>query len=274
MAYSVAAAEVVARPSPGIENPATVGRWRFLLVVLWLAWAVVLAAALWLGSRNEEPAESLALWGRMGSSVLLVLAALVWTLVCRDLDSSRYATLIAMGMTLGLVGDLFNANLLKMGLNEPVLGGIISFGLGHLCYIAACFEAARRAQLLSKRAFWGSLAAWWAIGVVSWYFVAYRGTEAVDLRWPGLAYTLLLAGTAAMATALAIQDKRFVLLALGATLFLVSDLVLAIRMFHGPFNNASELVWVLYGPAQMLIVYALATSLGAMQPTPALTVSD
>ena len=53
--------------------------------------------------------------------------------------------LVALGMALGTLGDFFNADLLNklVPLPDPVLGGMISFGLGHLAYISACFEAAR-----------------------------------------------------------------------------------------------------------------------------------
>ena len=46
-------------------------------------------------------------------------------------------------------------------------------------------------------------------------------------------------------------------LAIGAILFLASDMILAFRMFHGEFPLAGHAVWMTYGPAQMLIVYSI-----------------
>jgi uncharacterized membrane protein YhhN len=161
--------------------------------------------------------------------------------------------LIAIGMTLGLVGDWFNAR-------NVIIGGIVAFGIGHVAYIAACAYAARVAELRSQGARWWSLTAWWLIGLMSWFFVVYRGSKHGELIWPALPYTLLLAGTAGMATSLAAQHRAFFLLAIGAALFLISDLVLAFRLFSGEFSLGGEAVWLLYGPAQMLIVYALLTA--------------
>lgn len=100
---------------------------------------------------------------------------------------------------------------------------------------------------------------WQVFGIVAWFFVVYSGTNrgAGLLVWPALPYSLLLAGTAGIATYLAMEDRRFLLLATGAVLFLVSDLILAFRMFHGEFAGATHAVWLTYGPAQMLIVYSI-----------------
>jgi hypothetical protein len=45
-------------------------------------------------------------------------------------------------------------------------------------------------------------------------------------------------------------------LALGAALFLLSDLILAGELFRGWRRPGLDVVWLTYGPAQMLIVYS------------------
>ena len=73
-----------------------------------------------------------------------------------------------------------------------------------------------------------------------------------------LPYALLLASTAAAATSLALVDTRFLLLALGSILFLLSDLILAAQLFNGlKFASIGDVVWLTYGPGQMLIVFGL-----------------
>lgn len=60
-------------------------------------------------------------------------------------------------------------------------------------------------------------------------------------------------------TALALQTSAFVWLAIGAALFLFSDLILAAQLFNGlHFRLIGDVVWRGEGPGQMMIVYSLA----------------
>ena len=99
-----------------------------------------------------------------------------------------------------------------------------------------------------------SVASWQLVGLLSWYLIVYPAEQNNNLVWPALGYTLLLAGTAGFATGLAFHVRCLWPLALGAGLFLASDLLLAIGMFRGSFVFRSEAVWLTYGPGQMLIV--------------------
>lgn len=231
--------------------------YRYGLIGLWVGWFVTLFGGMLLGRLDADshgPA-----WSRLVSSLLLVAAGWTWFSMSRGRMWERYALLIAIGMTFGFCGDVFNAY-------NVVIGGIVTFGIGHVAYIAACVSAGRVARLHSGAARYASLAAWMLFGVVSWYFVVYVAQKNLDLRWPALPYTLLLAGTAGMATSLAVQDRKFTLLALGAALFLVSDLVLAFRLFHEQSVFGGNAVWLLYGPGQMFIVYALAQARRSLEP--------
>jgi uncharacterized membrane protein YhhN len=164
-------------------------------------------------------------------------------------------------MTLGAIGDCFNGGVLQklIPLPDPVLGGIAAFALGHIAYIWACVRVARQNGFHSSGKRLAAILFWQVFGIVAWFFVVYCGANrgAGLLVWPALPYSLLLAGTAGIATYLALEDRRFLLLAMGAVLFLVSDLILAFRMFHGDFAGATHAVWLTYGPAQMLIVYSI-----------------
>ena len=188
--------------------------------------------------------------GRAGGRGLIAVA--LWR---RTGCAEQFAVLIAIGMSLGAIGDFFNAGLLSsVPLPDPVLGGIMAFGLGHIAYIAACLTAAARARLANRHVLLAAIAVWQLIGLVGWYFVAFQGTEARALIWPALPYSLLLAGTAGFASGLAAQDRRFAGLARRPALFLTSDLILAFELFRGPFAHQTECVWLTYGPGQMLIV--------------------
>jgi uncharacterized membrane protein YhhN len=189
-----------------------------------------------------------------------VLSLVAWRAygLWRAAPAGRFALAIAVGMTLGTIGDFFNAGLLSfVPLPDATLGGIIAFGLGHVAYIAGCLWLAGRARLTERRAMLAAIVAWQLIGVVAWYGVVMLGSERRPLVWPALGYTLLLAGTAGVTSGLALQDRRLCPLAIGAALFLASDLILAFGLFRGSFAYQSEAVWLTYGPGQMLIVFSI-----------------
>ena len=251
--------------------------------VLWLAWAALLALAMILGNQSGGHAAAAATWARMGSSLVLVATGWVAFALWRKSDAGRFSLWIAVGMTLGAIGDFFNAGLLNfIPLPDPVLGGIAAFGLGHIAYIVGCVGLGRRmnwlttsptassndelhaplsgetrTSSLARRACIASaIIGWQLVGLVGWYLVAYCGSKNHDLVWPALPYSLLLAGTAGVASGLAVADRRFLPLAAGAALFLASDLILAFELFRGNFPYQSEAVWLTYGPGQMLIVFS------------------
>lgn len=238
---------------------------RSVLAALWLLWFLLLPGTClgkssWHLARGiyDFDASHVPTINRMASSVVLVAAAALWWWWLRPTRWRRYALLVAVGMAWGCLGDFFNADLVPLGLENPVMGGIVSFALGHLCYMAAMLDAAGRLRLWRPTAWWGAFAFWQVFGLIGWYLVVFGGSRNVELRYPALGYTLLLAGTASMATALAWQRSQFTMLAAGAAVFLLSDLVLAVRMFHPSSPLGGDAVWMLYGPGQMLIVYAIA----------------
>jgi len=257
-----------ASPTPpgsrlGLLDSATVLR---LVAGIWILWAVTLLGGTLLSELGRSPTiallkDQILLVAHLGSSVLLVMAAWIWFLEFSRSPAATPVALFAAGMTLGAIGDFFNGGVLQdlIKLPDPVLGGIAAFALGHIAYITACVRVARKRGYHDRGKRLGAIAFWQAFGIVAWFYVAYRGTNsgAGLLVWPALPYSLLLAGTAGVATYLAMEDRRFSLLAAGAILFLISDLILAFRMFHGDFAMAGHAVWLTYGPGQMLIVYSI-----------------
>jgi uncharacterized membrane protein YhhN len=230
-----------------------------------MLWATTLIGGTLMSFREPETLpvsrDTFLLVSHLGSSLCLVAAAYLWFL---GFSRSRAATTVALfaaGMVLGALGDFFNGGALQdlVPLPDPVLGGIAAFALGHICYICGCLRVARRLGIGSRARFWGAVLFWQLFALVGWYFVVFRGARSAPplLVWAALPYSLLLAGMTGLASGLALEDKRFFALALGGVLFLVSDLILAFRMFHGEFANATHAVWLTYGPAQMLIVFSL-----------------
>ena len=229
--------------------------------LLWILWTVLLSGGLIADNCGSQAGS---VFGRLGSSVVLTVAAWNWYGTSHSKVTAKYTLLIAIGMTLGTIGDFFMGGLLQalIPLPSPVLGGMTAFGLGHIIYIIACFTARRAAQLTSTVAMRRSILAWQVTSAIGWYFVVYLSPKESTqlLIWPALPYSQLLAGTAGVALGLAVQNKRFTVLAVGAALFLISDLVLAWGMFRDTFPHRTEAVWIPYGGGQMMIVFAIAAA--------------
>lgn len=236
---------------------------RYWLIALLILWAVLLFGSFIVGS--GDPARRMPAWARMASSATLVVAAFSWYWFSRGSGAERYALLVALGMTFGLMGDLWLAGWLPGGRN--VLAGIASFGIGHIFYITAFIRFSSANGLTDATKQWASLAVWLLIGLVGWWLVVYRGSDQMTvLQWAALPYALLLASTAGLATGMALQDTRFVPLAVGAALFLLSDLILAGEMFAGmSFPLIGDVIWLTYGPGQMLIVYSIHAALSLVK---------
>ena len=100
----------------------------------------------------------------------------------------------------------------------------------------------RRAAIIRPATMLAAVLVWQLVGLVGWYFVVMQGSENRDLVWPALPYSLLLAGTAGVTSGLALVDRRLVALAVGAALFLASDLILAFGLFRGHFSYQTEAV--------------------------------
>jgi hypothetical protein len=235
---------------------------RAWLIALLILWALFLFGGFLVGP--GDPTRRMPTWTRMASSATLVIAAWSWFLFVRGTAAESYGLFIAFGMTFGFLGDLFLAGLMPGGRN--VLAGIGSFALGHLFYISAFLRFSAQEGLTDSRR-WPALLVWLLIGLIGWYLIVYRGSaEHSVLHWAALPYALLLATTAGLATGMALQDSRFLPLALGGALFLLSDLILAGEMFAGlTFPLIGDVIWLTYGPAQALIVYSVSTALSIVR---------
>lgn len=226
-----------------------------------MMWALLLVGGFAFGRTNADRTRRMPVWTRLGSSLALVVAAWLWYGVALSTEASGFALLIALGMTLGFIGDVALASVLP--LKQPVLAGMAAFGLGHIAYIAGMLLFAGGHRLFSPLAFALAEIAWLLVGVAGWYTVVFRGRAHTALHWAALPYALLLASTAGVATGLASQHTALVPLVIGAALFLLSDLILAGQLFGGlRFPLISDAVWLTYGPAQALIVFSVGVALG------------
>jgi hypothetical protein len=224
-----------------------------LMRILWPIWA----AALGLGFLPTV-SPPLSTYLRVGSSCVLVAAAWIGAWRLRSWETRGILELIALGMTLGCLGDAWA--LVPEGLIpvHRLIPAMVLFGLGHVAYITAFLEARRPELVRTPRLdplVWGL---WLSVVLIAWQFSVNVSPAPMPLRWSALAYSSLLGSTAAVSSALAVEQPRYRLAALGAALFLASDIVLAVQSFRGPFPFDTDLCWAAYGPGQMLIVYGMA----------------
>ncbi len=187
-----------------------------ILFFLWIIWAVFLFGGGLIGKPDAELTRRMPRWTRMASSFVLVIAAWSYVLLYRERVYADGVVLIAVGMTLCFIGDLFMAKLILRD-DRHILGGIGAFGLGHMAYIAAFLRLLWHSQLLLDWRMDHSvnelnivlpqptinglvLIGCWLFAVIAWYWVIYRvAKERTTLHFAALPYALLLATTVGMA---------------------------------------------------------------------------
>ena len=239
------------------------GSWQApTILALFVMWFALLFGGFIWGKPAPDGLQRMPTFARMGSSATLALIAWLDLYFTRSSPLGFYALMIAIGMSLGLLGDLILAEVIPLPQNT--LAGMAAFGLGHVAYLAAVIGLANQFGLDAPLELWGMLALGLAIGVAGWYLVVFRGQKPTALHWAALPYALLLASVAGLFAGVALQSSLLIIPAVGAALFLVSDLVLASQLFAGRtfggklFATIGEVIWLTYGPGQALIVGSVA----------------
>jgi len=219
----------------------------------------LLVGGLALGPLDAAQTGRLPLPVRMGLSLLLVVAAGVQWRLSVAAPGAPYARWVFVGMALGLVGDLVMAGLIPVP--SRLIFGMLAFGLGHIAYAVAL------AGLTTDLGLWsaplhlavGAVVAAAAVGL--WHGAVQKPGGDRTLNLAALGYSLLMATVNALAIALAVRQARFVPLAVGALLFLTSDLILGNWTIRGHARRrVNDLVWVTYNLGQLLIVFSVAAA--------------
>lgn len=222
-----------------------------------ILWACLLFGGFAFGNLNDANTRKMPTWTRMTSSFTLVVFAWLWWLFVQNTPDATIGFAFAIGMTFGWLGDLFMAQLLPV--KEHVLGGIASFGMGHIAYIIGLLSAGNTFDLTDGTTQLLTWVIWLIIGFGLWYTIVYHKSDRTFLHKAALPYALLLASTTGVAMGLALQHPAFIPITIGAGLFLLSDLILATELFNGAnWRYIGDVVWLTYGPGQMLIVSGLA----------------
>lgn len=232
-----------------------------LLYALTAIGAALLIVGFALGRLDEERINRIPRANKILSSAILVVCALIWWLAgASGTPLAAYAALIFFGMAFSFVGDVIMAQLLP--LPQHLLFGMGAFGVAHVLYSSAYLRLGGVLGLQDGRARAAGLAVLLILAVVLWWTLIRSPQIPAVLNYGSLGYALLLAAMAGLSVSLALQEARFVPLALGALLFLVSDVFLGYRLFQGgKFLLVGDLVWMTYIAGQLLIVFSTATGL-------------
>jgi uncharacterized membrane protein YhhN len=162
--------------------------------------------------------------------------------------------LILCGLILGALGDvLLNARYFA-GKRESALfvAGVVSFFLGHIMYLIVLMSISQsHVPVIVSAA---------VIAAVIICVMQRTVTASVPMKILGGVYvaTVVLMAVAAVGNALAVQNTGRVLYAVGAVLFLCSDIIL----IFNTFGERTKMLWsaiclALYYPGQLLIALTL-----------------
>lgn len=205
--------------------------------------AAALSVALQLRAEYRGPRWQVYLCKPSTTALLLLLAVLSTTA-----HGARYQQAVVIGLACSLAGDV-----LLMLPRDRFVAGLASFLLAHVAYIVA-FSAGvpigTAPALLVPLAAMAALFLW--------------------LLWPGLgklrlpvvlySATILLMVWQAWGWHWAFDTPGSRLAALGATLFMASDAVLALNRFRRPFPGAQAVIMLTYVAAQALIALSVGTN--------------
>jgi uncharacterized membrane protein YhhN len=205
--------------------------------------AAALSAACHLRAEYRGPQWQVYLFKPLTTALLLLVAAIALTA-----HGARYQRAVILGLTCSVLGDV--ALMLP---RVRFVMGLTSFLLAHVAYIVAFTSSV-------------------SIGSAPVLLIPLLGATVPLLRllWPGLgtlrlpvvlyAATLLLMVWLAWGWRWATPTSGSLFAAIGASLFMVSDAVLAMNRFHRAFPSAQAFIMATYVAAQALLALSVSTA--------------
>ena len=162
------------------------------------------------------------------------------------LAAAKPNVLIILAMVFGWIGDVF-----LLGRHHwNVLGGITSFGLGHICYIGGMLSTRPGLHLTAIiSVVWIAL----CLILVRHFLIPHAPKR---LLTPAICYAALLSGTSATALYLSFVsfNAAYMLAAFGGLMFMLSDGLLAYNMFGKKTLLGQFFVMVTYVLAQTALI--------------------
>lgn len=158
-----------------------------------------------------------------------------------SLPLTFYQKAILLGLILSTIGDVF---LVKQ--DKYFVQGLVSFLLGHICYIVAFWTSPNLPSGLI-----------YSIYVI--FFLTSLWRFLGKLKIPVIFYALIIAVMSWMALSryLQINDSKTLLAFIGSFFFVISDSLLGFNKFKKPFVNAHTYILATYFLAQWLIALSV-----------------
>jgi hypothetical protein len=174
------------------------------------------------------------------SSLFFMLSA-VFAVIENYTNAAQYGSLIIMGGALGLVGDILLdlKGVYKKDANNYLKGGFIFFLIGHVFYTAAMIH-------FTKLDWWKvliSAAVAIAVGAVMIATANIMRVHYGKYRRIVFFYVcfLIMTNVTAVFAAFTTGEKSMILMAIGATLFTISDAILSNTYFGRGFDGS---IWL------------------------------
>ncbi|MDR1940077.1 MAG: lysoplasmalogenase [Clostridiales bacterium] len=220
------------------------------------------AAALLLGAFlyfRDDDGSVKALYLKTAVSVLFIAVAVCGLPVSGGASVAPFFILITLGLTFGLLGDIFLDFKFvdKVNADAHTFAGMSVFAIGHILYIPAViyFFALDASSVLISAAI--ALAAAAATVVVTVKLMKYNYGKFIV---PAAVYSFLLMFFTAVSAAALIKSSstEALLLTVGSIAFLLSDVVLSMQYFGGKKGRGYIVPnHILYYAAQFLIAFTL-----------------
>ena len=207
--------------------------WVALIMTLFAVTAMVNWRAVATANRRVEVAAK-----PLTLAILIVVALLI------DPTSGSPRTLIVVGLTLSLIGDVF----LLADSPKTFLGGLVTFLAGHIAYIAAFVAVGISIQ----RSIIGAVVV--GLGVVTVGIRIVKGMQSTEpaMTIPVVAYMAVIS-----MMVIAAFGSGLWIGAGGAVLFYLSDAAIAWTRFVRDERHGRLFVMVTYHLAQLLIVVSI-----------------
>ncbi len=209
------------------------------MFVLILSVIALITAVIHIRAEYKGPPLHIYIFKPLTTSLIILIV-----IVEKNTVSPIYQYLILLGLLFSLSGDVF-----LMLPSDQFIGGLVSFLIAHLFYIAAFVNDAQTAVgwVLIPLLIYG--------GIIYFYLSPHVG----KLKIPVVVYMLAILAMAWQAwSRWLVQNNTGALLALvGAILFVISDSVLALNRFRRPFKLARLLTMGTYYSAQWFIALSV-----------------
>lgn len=144
-------------------------------------------------------------------------------------ERSLYSLHVFRGLIFCVIGDFVLMNLIPGGM----ILGMLSFGLGHAFFITGYVKTIKfqKGKIANRGTLLCSLV-YYVYFLFIWLLTSYNSDKGPVFIWGSLVYGFLVSTMAVMGFALYLNNKTYLLTALGAAAFLLSDSIISLTQTY------------------------------------------